>query len=435
VNNPLIQLAMTAMLVFGALKFLAKYELGWWLVILLTIVAAFAAVVAYLLRYDRARAQQLYAIPIVGGLIDQLCKLGNMQPPVNGGAEPAPIGAESRSSSSKTENADKSKKPSQPPSELALRTVDDFRIGLSKLTSAVRGHDQACAQIISQLERSILLRSKQENPVQLPPLGAFLIVGSPGIGKRYLSQAVGQLLYTNKATTTIDLKDYPNEDGIQQAFASGEKDGTILAAVKTRPYQAIVIRNIECAGRKDIEVLTNVLGTGFCNDAKSGTPVSFHNCVFLFTTTKHASLLRAIHERSHARETFLSQVRDALVTDTQINEPLLARLSEVLILDDPNPLTKAEVVAMLMEKESRRFNLSLDFVSPEILVEEVNRLNAAHGFSPLPGRISNLLRDPLYEASRKGSKRLILEKPAEPTELSMAASAEFASPAVQRGSY
>ena len=92
----------------------------------------------------------------------------------------------------------------------------------------------------------------------------------------------------------------------------------------------------------------------------------------------------------------------------EIDARIAEAVTEVCLLSAPNDLVKAEVVALLMQKECRDHGVTLSKVAPEILAVQVLQIVEGEGFQFVPQRIQKLVRKPLMEATENDTASLSL---------------------------
>jgi hypothetical protein len=377
-QHPLVRLALLVVGAWFVVTLLLK--VSWWLVLLVVVLAGVMAVIQWMLRYDRVRLARLYKQPSCKPVIDLVCRLTREQPPM----ETVPAAAPDR--------------PAQPEEMLSLKQRADFEQAAQKLMKAVRGHDAIIQRVLSHLEKNIALRARRQGQGGAPPLGIYLLVGGEGIGKRSLAVRLGRLLYNKGGILDLDLKEYPEAAAL---FGSSSSEGALVGPIKTKPYHTVILENIDQASPKVLEWLAPLLATGSCRDESTGTTVSFQHCLFVLTASKCLDQLEAVKKAGVTHDAWHSQAQDILSSEAGLPVALLGLVHEIFYCERPSPVTKAEVVALLMQRECKNHNIALEHVLPEILAREAAAVSETHGFALMLARISKLLRTPLAQAAQR----------------------------------
>jgi ATP-dependent Clp protease ATP-binding subunit ClpB len=88
------------------------------------------------------------------------------------------------------------------------------------------------------------------------PLGSFLFLGPTGVGKTELARALAEFLFDDpEAMVRIDMSEYLEKFSVQRligappGYVGYEEGGQLTEAVRRRPYQVILLDEIEKAIR------------------------------------------------------------------------------------------------------------------------------------------------------------------------------------------
>ena len=107
-------------------------------------------------------------------------------------------------------------------------------------------------------------------------------------------------------------------------------------------------------------------------------------------------------------DVYRDRVTELLSAETELDSELLYGCTEILHCAPPGDLPKAEIVAMLLKRETAKHGLTLSFVAPEIILSLVTQITIENGLSLMPDRIQRLLRKPLLQAVADDCKKLSL---------------------------
>ena len=152
------------------------------------------------------------------------------------------------------------------------------------LAERIVGHGSSLAKIATVLRRNASgFRSKR-------PVGTFLLLGPTGVGKTETAKAVAEcLFFSESAMTRVDMSEYSEGHAIARlvgappGYVGHESGGQLTEAVRRRPYQVILLDEIEKAHRDVLEGFLQVFDEGRLTDGK-GRTVDFTNTVLLLTS-------------------------------------------------------------------------------------------------------------------------------------------------------
>ncbi|WXB20320.1 ATP-dependent Clp protease ATP-binding subunit [Pendulispora albinea] len=240
------------------------------------------------------------------------------------------------------------------PAERLLETDADRMLRFeSLLAKRIVGHSDALARIAAVLRRNASgFRSRR-------PIGSFLLLGPTGVGKTETAKAIAELLFhSDSAMTRLDLSEYAEPHAVSRlvgappGYIGHEAGGFLTEAVRRRPYQVVLLDEIEKAHRDVLEAFLQVFDDGRLTDGR-GRTVDFTNTVILLTSNLGADVARP--RTSNRRIGFASDAEadasarreatayaDAIVAAARAALPpeLYNRLDEVMAFA---PLTRADV--------------------------------------------------------------------------------------------
>ncbi len=122
------------------------------------------------------------------------------------------------------------------------------------------------------------------------PIGSFIFLGPTGVGKTELARALAQFLFDDEqAMTRIDMSEYMEKFAVTRligappGYVGYDEGGQLTEAVRRRPYQVILLDEIEKAHPDVFNVLLQVLDDGRLTDGQ-GRTVNFKDTVMIMTS-------------------------------------------------------------------------------------------------------------------------------------------------------
>ena len=305
------------------------------------------------------------------------------------------------------------------PVERLLETDRERMLALEEtLAERVVGHTTCIARIARVLRRNAAgLRGRR-------PIGSFLLLGPTGVGKTETAKAVAETLFHSPdAMTRLDFSEYAEAHAVARligappGYIGHEAGGQLTEAVRKRPYQVILLDEIEKAHRDVLEAFLQVFDEGRLTDGR-GRRVDFTNCVMMMTSNlgaSEASLVKNERPVGFARSAAPGaaaaageRLAGAMIGAARAHLPpeLYNRIDEVLCF---GPLSRAEVAEIArrllggLEDQLAARGIRLD-----VELEVIDELLAAGGFDadlgarPMKRTIARLIENPLAELILRG---------------------------------
>ena len=280
------------------------------------------------------------------------------------------------------------------------------------LAERVVGHSDQIRRIARILRRNAAgLGSRR-------PIGTFLLLGPTGVGKTESAKAIAEVLFhCDTAMTRLDLSEFSEPHSIARligappGYVGHEAGGQLTEAVRRRPYQVILLDELEKAHPDVLTSFLAVFDEGRLTDGR-GRTVDFTNTVILMTSNLGAeesgsSPRRRVgfgndaQDRADLEQRVVAAARGALAPE------LYNRIDEVLVFA---PLAREEVreiARRLLEGVSRAIaaqrGLRLDF-GPEVVefLLDHGGFDPTLGARPMKRTIARLVEAPLAEKILRG---------------------------------
>ena len=277
-----------------------------------------------------------------------------------------------------------------------------------RLHLRVVGQDEAIEAVSDAVRRS---RAGLGDPRR--PLGSFLFLGPTGVGKTELARALAEFLFDDdSALTRIDMSEYMEKFSVSRligappGYVGYEEGGQLTETVRRRPYQVILLDEIEKAHPDVFNLLLQVLDDGRLTDGQ-GRTVDFKNAVIILTSNVGSQLIGAggggRGQDDGAYEAMKRQVTDAL--RAQFRPEFLNRIDEIIVFHALSDADLEQIVGLLLAGLDRRLaeqDLAIELTpaARDLIVREGT--DPAFGARPLKRTIQRLVENPLARALLKG---------------------------------
>ncbi len=152
----------------------------------------------------------------------------------------------------------------------------------------VVGHPEALSRIADALRKGAAgFRGRR-------PLGTFLLLGPTGVGKTETAKAVSDVLFPSGGMTRFDMSELGEAHSVARLFGAPpgyvghDEGGQLTEAVRRRPYQLLLLDEIEKAHPEVLLALLPLLDEGRLTDGR-GRTVDFTNTVIFMTSNLGAA--------------------------------------------------------------------------------------------------------------------------------------------------
>ena len=267
-----------------------------------------------------------------------------------------------------------------------------------RLAERVVGQPEAVRAVSKAVRRS---RAGLKDPAR--PTGSFLFLGPTGVGKTELAKALAEFLFDDEnAITRLDMSEYMERHTVSRMIGSppgyvGYDDGGTLAEkIRRKPYQVVLLDEVEKAHPDVLNVLLQALEDGRLTDGQ-GRTADFRHAILIMTSNLGAEALLALGEEepvAHARDEVMDAVRRAFRPE------FLNRLDDVLIFGRLGREEMARIVELQLARVNERLTeRHLTLVADAAARRRLAELgwDPAFGARPLKRAIQSLVEDPIAE--------------------------------------
>ncbi len=270
------------------------------------------------------------------------------------------------------------------------------------LRGRVIGQDEALTAVSDAVRRA---RAGLSDPAK--PIGSFMFLGPTGVGKTELTKALAEFMFDDEhAITRLDMSEYMEKHSVSRmigappGYIGYEEGGALTEAVRRRPYQVILLDEIEKAHPDVFNVLLQVLDDGRLTDGQ-GRTVDFRNALIIMTSNLGAQHLAAASSQSaqDSREAVMGAVRG------HFRPEFLNRVDEIILFHRLKPEHMAGIVDIQMRRlltllVDRNIAIELDDEARTWIGEQ--GYDPAYGARPLKRVIQKQLQDPMAKLILEG---------------------------------
>src|SRR3972149_6060209 len=214
-----------------------------------------------------------------------------------------------------------------------------------ELHNRIIGQDEAVSAVANAIRRS---RTGLQDVNR--PIGSFIFLGTTGVGKTELARALAEYLFDDDhAMVRIDMSEYMENFSVSRligappGYVGYEEGGQLTESVRRRPYQVVLLDEIEKAHPDVFNVLLQVLDDGRLTDGQ-GRTVDFKNAVIVMTSNLGSHLLqeKLFNIGEEQIEETMGELRESMVDLLRktIRPEFLNRIDEVVLF---KPLTHKEI--------------------------------------------------------------------------------------------
>ena len=300
------------------------------------------------------------------------------------------------------------------PVERLLETDAERMLALESLLAVrVVGHAAALSRMANILRRNAAGFHGGR------PIGTFLLLGPTGVGKTESAKAIAEALFhSDVAMTRLDMAEYAEPHSVARligappGYVGHDAGGQLTEAVRRRPYQVILLDEIEKAHRDVLEAFLGVFDEGRLTDGR-GKTVDFTNTVIILTSNLGADEVRSRGTRTigfgsnpSAR---VNKIEQTLVAAARAALPpeLYNRIDEVIAFAPLERAEVAEIARRLLAALAAKLKASRG-VLLDVDEEAIDALLAAGGFDaelgarPMKRTLARLVEAPIADMVLRG---------------------------------
>ncbi len=294
------------------------------------------------------------------------------------------------------------------PVERLLETDAERMLSLERLVGErVVGHAPEVRRICNVLRRNAAGLGSDR------PIGTFLLLGPTGVGKTETAKALAlALFHSETAMTRLDMAEYSESHAVAKligappGYVGHDAGGQLTEAVRKRPYQVLLLDEIEKAHNDVLQAFLAVFDEGRLTDSR-GRTVDFRNTIILMTSNLGAEHSQAKPKRrvGFAGETqvesFDYQAAVIASARARLSPELYNRIDECLVFAALSRPEVKQIAQLLLGRlknslEQRGIAMRVSESSLEYLMDQ-GGFDLCLGARPMKRTIARLIEAPLAE--------------------------------------
>jgi ATP-dependent Clp protease ATP-binding subunit ClpC len=249
------------------------------------------------------------------------------------------------------------------------------------------------------------------------PIGTFLLLGPTGVGKTETAKALAEaLFFSDQALTRIDLSEYGEPHSVARllgappGYVGHEAGGQLTEAVRRRPYQVVLLDELEKAHDDVLQSFLAVFDEGRMTDGR-GRTVDFSNTLIVMTSNLGAADVGASSNLGFQRgEPSVAQSYAARLlarARATLAPEFFNRIDDVLVFSPLERSEVCEIARRMLRRLAERLQASRG-IRVEFEPSAVDALLAAGGMDlklgarPMQRTISRLVEGPLADMILSG---------------------------------
>ncbi len=248
------------------------------------------------------------------------------------------------------------------------------------------------------------------------PIGVYVFLGPTGVGKTELGKALAEFMFGSEdALLQLDMSEFMERHAVSRlvgappGYVGYYEGGQLTEAVRRRPYQVVLLDEIEKAHPEALNMLLQIMEDGHLTDAK-GRKVDFRNTIIIMTSNVGARQLSRqqalgfdIPQDERAEfESDYNDMRDKVLAEMKrlFKPEFLNRIDKVIVFKSLTRSDLRSIVDIQMERLAPRLleqGLTIEVTDAARALIAQEGHDPEFGARPLRRAIMNLLEDPLSE--------------------------------------
>src|SRR3990172_1989941 len=277
---------------------------------------------------------------------------------------------------------------------------------LLNMATSLKGYIVGQEEAVEKLSKAIRrTREGLKNPSR--PIGSFVFLGPTGVGKTELCKALAKYLFDSEdALLRIDMTEYIQKFAVSRlvgappGYVGYEEGGQLTEAVRRRPYQVVLLDEIEKAHPDVFNVLLQGLDDGRMTDGQ-GRTVDFKNTVVVMTSNLGSQMIQQMAGDDYQviKLAVLGEVR------THFRPEFVNRIDEIVVfhaLDEKNIKSIAKIQLGILGKRLAGMEIKLEVADSALAEIAKAGFDPVYGARPLKRAIQASIENPLAKRILEG---------------------------------
>ena len=289
------------------------------------------------------------------------------------------------------------------------RTIDAVDMA-AKLKERVKGQDH----VVDDVSRFLKFQWAKEKRKR--PIANMMFLGPTGTGKTELCKGLAEYLYGDeKAMLIFDCGDFSGPEGKSRligqpvGYVGSTQGGQLTRPMLNNPKRIVIFDEIEKAHPSIMDLFLSMMGDARLTEQGSGEAADFTQAIIILTSNAEQKALTQLQkEMGDDEAALINAIKSHLASTNKFRPEILGRLDKIYVY---NPLTqeiRLEIINLKMQTLAKEYGLVLEEVSPELLLEALNRADkvATFGARALEQQLNDMFGEQFVLAKEGGGKHV-----------------------------
>ena len=295
------------------------------------------------------------------------------------------------------------------------RAGEEIHVDEEGMSAALKNKVAGQDHVIDDLCR--LLRLQAAKKERKRPIANLFFVGPTGVGKTELAKAMAHYLYEDeKNMLRFDCAEFSGPEsktrliGTPQGYVDADKGGQLTRPVMNNRKRLVLFDEVEKAWSGIFDLFLSMMGDGRLTEQGSGKEANFTQSIIVLTSNAEADAITKIDQQIEDPQEKVNAIKQHLRDSKVFRAEILGRFDRIYVFKPLSGIVNAKIAVMKMRSLATEYGLELAFVSPQLVVEAMQKGNKLKDFGvrELDRVIGEMLGDAMYEARRNNIKKIKL---------------------------